>query len=43
MDVFCDRVSPGGLHILDDYGCWEGGKIKFDGYFHEKSFVLVPR
>lgn len=33
MEHLYDRLSPGGVLILDDYGSWEGAKVAVDDYF----------
>lgn len=43
MDILYDRLSPGGILILDDYGSWEGAKIAVDDYFRDKPPVLMHR
>ena len=33
-----DRVSPGGVIIIDDYGYWQGARRAVDEFFHARGF-----
>ncbi|WP_186456947.1 TylF/MycF/NovP-related O-methyltransferase [Sphingomonas suaedae] len=43
MDILYDRLSPGGILILDDYGSWEGARVAVDDYFRGKAPMLMHR
>jgi O-methyltransferase len=34
------RLSPGGILIIDDYGCWQGARKAVDEYFQGKNVFL---
>jgi len=40
LEVLYDRLSPGGILILDDYGDWAGAKKAVDEYFGNKMPFL---
>jgi len=34
-------LSPGGVLIIDDYGCWKGARQAVDQYFRENSITIM--
>jgi O-methyltransferase len=46
LEVFYDRMSPGGIFILHDYssGWWEGAKRAVDEFLADKPerLILMP-
>lgn len=39
LDYFYDRVSPGGVIQIDDYGHWEGAKRAVDEFFQTRGIA----
>ena len=44
LEHLYDRLTPGGIVILDDYFCWEGCKKATDEYrlAHNISYAIIP-
>lgn len=36
LEILYDKVVPGGVIIMDDYGCVEGGTIAIEEFFSDK-------
>lgn len=44
MEVLYDRISPGGILLIDDYGYWAGARKAVDEYFEaRRQFPLLTR
>jgi hypothetical protein len=43
LETLWDRLSPGGVLILDDYGSWEGARLAVDEFFAARPPVLLNR
>jgi O-methyltransferase len=41
LEVFYDRVVPGGFIILDDYWFWQGCKKAVDDFLHERQITDI--
>lgn len=41
LDIFYDRVMPGGFVALDDYGYWEGCKRALDDFCAERGLAAM--
>jgi O-methyltransferase len=39
LETFYDKVVPGGVIVLDDYGVWEGCKAAFDEFWERRGLV----
>ncbi len=37
LDTLFDKVSPGGIVVLDDYGCWDGCKQATHDFLQERK------
>lgn len=35
------RLSPGGVIIIDDYGCWQGARLAADEYFSKNQTAML--
>jgi hypothetical protein len=40
LDNFYDRVSTGGVIIIDDYNCWKGAKKATDEFINERNLRI---
>jgi hypothetical protein len=43
LEILWDRVVPGGVVILDDYGSWGGAKLAVDEFFASRPSPLLNR
>ncbi len=41
LEQLYDRVSPGGIIQIDDYGHWQGAKKVVDEFFYSRSMKVV--
>jgi O-methyltransferase len=42
LEVLWDKISIGGIIIIDDYGYWQGCREAVDEYFSDKKILLLP-
>ena len=43
LDYFYNRVTPGGIVIIDDYGYWNGARKATDEFLSDKPYIkLIP-
>jgi hypothetical protein len=40
LQSFYDRVSPGGIVQIDDYGFWEGARKAVDDFFRQRGLAM---
>lgn len=39
LEHLYDRVAPGGVVVIDDYGCWEGSRKAVDEFFARRGIL----
>ena len=43
FELLYPRLSPGGVLIVDDYGCWAGSRKATDDYFNKVPAPMLTR
>lgn len=44
LEYFYDRVVPGGIVVIDDFGYWEGSRVAFYDFFaRRREYPLLER
>ena len=40
LETLFDKLVPGGIFIIDDYGHWSGSKKAVDEFFEKRKLVI---